>query len=692
MGGIKMDSQKIGQYIAYKRKAKGMTQKQLADALLITNKAVSKWETGTSMPDISLLKELARILEVTVDELLNGEDSLEKTQTQTSHYQTMTIKRSMYKTYLQQMIYNQQSLFIMTILVGWLLICGGYAIYLLNRYLQHHFDIIGLVMMIFGLLCLISLKVKLILQTHFYKPKDIQYQLHQQSFDYIQDGKKISYFYQDIQDIWNFNDYIVLKIQNKNLFILHEDLSYIQQQSTTSIHAPISYQEKIQLWIKMISLIIFVLLTCLEVGYVVILKRIGFEYFFDALEWIVVAGMIISLYIFIFIDKKQRSHQTYIIGSLSIGIIFVILGGVGSRLSPYHTYYSLSPDLSSQLILKQNKTTGQFKDLHYTFLCFGKANGIYDAQGENISTLWLNGDNNLVSYDDHNHQQQAFIATYGDRGNGISYYYVLSTLSGNWITQDNQDQNYEVSVNNGKVEIHSHNQIMAFESSQIEQFGTTAIVCKNEYGIPCYVIALNKNCDLNDEGLIASGGTITIVNVEDQIPVELFCTTYKEDPDVQQQINHDMEEKAVKQINEMKTLLKQDASLKKFQNTNYLLKVETQSQDFFEITRLAYQVDIGKTPDSIYQLTDQINMIVVKAGTIDDFYVEVEADTWMENESTGEIIEGGYIPQYRIMKGDGCYLVRKMEYRVPGDIQLIALSSPLKKDVSKNTLYRFERQ
>ena len=43
-----MDSQKIGQYIAYKRKEKGMTQKQLADALLITNKAVSKWETGVS--------------------------------------------------------------------------------------------------------------------------------------------------------------------------------------------------------------------------------------------------------------------------------------------------------------------------------------------------------------------------------------------------------------------------------------------------------------------------------------------------------------------------------------------------------------------------------------------------------------------------------------------------------------------
>ena len=43
-----MDNQKIGQYIAYKRKQQGMTQKQLAEALLVTNKAVSKWETGVS--------------------------------------------------------------------------------------------------------------------------------------------------------------------------------------------------------------------------------------------------------------------------------------------------------------------------------------------------------------------------------------------------------------------------------------------------------------------------------------------------------------------------------------------------------------------------------------------------------------------------------------------------------------------
>lgn len=43
-----MDSVKIGKYIAYKRKQKGMTQQELADILMITNKAISKWETGVS--------------------------------------------------------------------------------------------------------------------------------------------------------------------------------------------------------------------------------------------------------------------------------------------------------------------------------------------------------------------------------------------------------------------------------------------------------------------------------------------------------------------------------------------------------------------------------------------------------------------------------------------------------------------
>ncbi|MGN0458951.1 MAG: helix-turn-helix domain-containing protein [Eubacterium sp.] len=69
-----MDQIKTGQFIAKKRKAQGLTQARLAEMLGITDRAVSKWERGISMPDSSIMLELCEILNITVNELLTGED------------------------------------------------------------------------------------------------------------------------------------------------------------------------------------------------------------------------------------------------------------------------------------------------------------------------------------------------------------------------------------------------------------------------------------------------------------------------------------------------------------------------------------------------------------------------------------------------------------------------------------------
>ena len=68
-----MDIIKIGKFIAERRKALGMTQMQLAEKLYISDRAVSKWETGKSMPDVSIMLELSNILGISVQELLMGE-------------------------------------------------------------------------------------------------------------------------------------------------------------------------------------------------------------------------------------------------------------------------------------------------------------------------------------------------------------------------------------------------------------------------------------------------------------------------------------------------------------------------------------------------------------------------------------------------------------------------------------------
>lgn len=67
---FEINKQEFGAFLAELRKEKGMLQKELAQKLLISDKAVSKWETGSSMPDITLLMPLANILDVTVTELL----------------------------------------------------------------------------------------------------------------------------------------------------------------------------------------------------------------------------------------------------------------------------------------------------------------------------------------------------------------------------------------------------------------------------------------------------------------------------------------------------------------------------------------------------------------------------------------------------------------------------------------------
>lgn len=68
-----MDQIKIGRFIAAMRKEQSFTQKQLAEQLGISNKTISKWETGNGMPEVSLMLPLCEALKINVNELLSGE-------------------------------------------------------------------------------------------------------------------------------------------------------------------------------------------------------------------------------------------------------------------------------------------------------------------------------------------------------------------------------------------------------------------------------------------------------------------------------------------------------------------------------------------------------------------------------------------------------------------------------------------
>ena len=129
----KMNQEKIGKFISELRKEKNLTQEELASKLGITKNAVSKWERGLSMMDVSLLKPVCDILEISIVELLNGErikqDDLkiktDDTLKNTIEYSNKQIKNSRIKSIILT------SLVIAIMCVG---LFFGYKLVLLNKY------------------------------------------------------------------------------------------------------------------------------------------------------------------------------------------------------------------------------------------------------------------------------------------------------------------------------------------------------------------------------------------------------------------------------------------------------------------------------------------------------------------------------------------------------------------------------
>ena len=68
-----MEQQKIGKFIHDLRKEKELTQKQLADLVGVSDKTISKWETGRGIPDTAIMNELCKVLGISINELLSGE-------------------------------------------------------------------------------------------------------------------------------------------------------------------------------------------------------------------------------------------------------------------------------------------------------------------------------------------------------------------------------------------------------------------------------------------------------------------------------------------------------------------------------------------------------------------------------------------------------------------------------------------
>ncbi len=103
-----MEQLKIGKFIACLRKEKGLTQKELAEKIGITDRAISKWENGRGLPDISLLRKLSDVLGVSTNELLSAqkvkEDNVSKFEE--SYYNAINTKSKLQSDIVGYLVYK----------------------------------------------------------------------------------------------------------------------------------------------------------------------------------------------------------------------------------------------------------------------------------------------------------------------------------------------------------------------------------------------------------------------------------------------------------------------------------------------------------------------------------------------------------------------------------------------------------
>lgn len=151
-----MDQVKIGKFICECRKKQKLTQSELADKLNITDRAVSKWENGRSMPDSSLMLELCSILKISVNDLLSGEVILMNNYNE-KHEQVLLEIVKQKEEYDKKMLFLEYVIGILSaiILLGFTSIA---AYFQMDVWVRIVLIVSGFVISIIGFLCAVRLE------------------------------------------------------------------------------------------------------------------------------------------------------------------------------------------------------------------------------------------------------------------------------------------------------------------------------------------------------------------------------------------------------------------------------------------------------------------------------------------------------------------------------------------------------
>ena len=556
---------RTGQFIARRRKAIGLMQKELADRLGVTNKAVSKWETGGGMPDISVLQELSRILEVSVDELLAGEFEGES-----RPEKGMTEK---------------------------------------------------------------------------WRPAA------------------------DKRD--------------------KEDRKDREDRDNSGFSAK-------RIIVAGVLFLPLFLVLCMQAAYLYVRRRTQFEYIIDWLPYLFF-GIAIFLAAFGICVLVQNRTVRIICGSVAgIVLIALLASGIYTGTGPNarKSVISISPD-GHMMVLKYEKSTGRVITYQNQILWFARMSDTFPYTAEEDMKLqWLADDACAVTYrspdDGQTHQ---YVMTYGDRGDGIYTYYVYNVIQGGWSAEGKNTAGWELKTGpEGITVVSPSGGEQTYEADDCVQFGTLAIVlCEN--GLPQWTLVLLDDCVVGDDTDMVESGTVALckVTMEKSAPVYFTRTSLPEGSDMEITDMPTKEEKGGELRDTMKETLKNDPTLSQFESDTYGgIKVVTDEEDIFWIVRCGMEERQKLFAVNGVDVDCQILHMELAAGDSYDCVVKVNLiETYPDDSGMGEDVRAELEETYRVMKGEGAYLLVPVGYGTDPAVGLDAPAMSMERDTADDEDYHF---
>ncbi|BFK71515.1 O-antigen polymerase [Faecalibacillus intestinalis] len=617
--------------------------------------------------------DLASVLDISVDDLLRGKEN----EVQSALYEkNFLIKKKYYKKYLRDHYFESKAYWLFDF-IGIMSILGSFAFLSLQQYIHHYVDILSKSFIVLGIILILFPFILIFFKVIVFKEHEVFYTLKDNGIIYQENEEEIFYSFLQFKRI-KYKDFILLKKDQKILFIDLNDLDQLENDiKETKI-------KKCSFLISLFTSVIGCSLLILQIGYFAVLKRFEFEYIHSMNQ--IIFNLIILCCLFInycLIKKKNIKIQYVLIGCL--GVIIISIFGLHS-FQKTEEISSFSSNLKNRAVLKYDDDQHRLDIYHYTYLCFARKSDTVATEINGYHGKWLTNDCYVFTYSNEENQRKVNVSTFGDRGDGISYFNIFPTLQGEWFNKNNGETKTYLKESAGQLTLKIKNKIQYFDASETKQNGTIALTLSKDEEAQ-YIIVLDENCILNDDNLLDKNGTIQVYNLQKDSSVTLYCGTYKEDKKEQEEIDNDYRKQAKELVNKMDAYLKKDSTLPRFDDRDTLFKVPSSSNDFYVVTRDAYFHSLKLFKQGGTQETGQIKQIKVLAGDINDFYVEMTYTPTITYLGETETMNITY--KYRIKKGKDCYLVAFIGYRVPGDIGLVKCDPVIEKDVSTNEDYAY---